>query len=821
MITVQSTQSYVRREAGESGYPLYILTREGFSVASWVVLEAKLFRHFQVTTSIRSRIDEILQPLKSLRRKQLRKALQEAATRIRKLIISTPFPPEIEAEARQAFAHFKGQEVVIRSSISRQGQLQYSSIVNSEQDALLVLKECWATAYSEQSLSDQVRNGVGFKSELDLAVIFQEHQLSEKSGTVRTSDPEMRFPDLNPSERQELREICNRVEKFYRFPQEIEWSLRDGRLTILQVRPVMTAIKSEKGQLWIWDHRLSLESYSGITLPLTFSFARHLDYLFHRKFCEVLFLSRAQILKMDGLFKNLFGIFKGRVYSNLINVYRVHSILPGFQFHRRTLEQFLGIEHDLPDPVLEQFKPRKFRERVSSFFWRFVSGVRLFYLYFSIQSKVDDFLHEFHSIYEFYFRVDYSRLSADEIYGHYQEFESKVVAEWKLPIIYEILGRMYFWIFKNLAVRWMGQDSPSIYNDLLCHLGHLESAEPYQELFRLSTEVKRNPGLAELILNSPAEDCFEKVMQSPYESFKIRVNQVIDLYGFRCVDEMKLEVKDLHQESSYLFWALKNLLKAGQTDLAAYEFRQRKIREKAEELVFTKLNGIKSWIFGHFLDFTRQFIADRESIHFSRARIHGLIRRMFTEIGRDFTHRNVIDRVEDLFFLELEEISGALEGTLATANLRALIEFRKKEYSEYEKCDVPPRFNTRGPVYWMNEYEVPSESNEPDSNILKGIGCSPGVLEGRVRVIDSLQECDSLMSDEILVTFKVDPAWGVVYPLASALLVERGGLLSHSIAVAREMGLPTITGVRGLTRRLKTGMRVRVDGGSGQVEILH
>lgn len=812
MITVQSTQSYVKREAGESGYPLYLLTREGFSVASWVVLEAKLFRRFQLATCLKGRIEEIL---------QRRKGLREAAVRIRKLIISTPFPPDIEAEARLAYAHFKGQEVVIRPSILKGDQPQYSSVVHSEQDALLGLKECWATAYSEQSLSDRIRNDRELKNEIDLAVVFQEHQLSEKNGIAWTHDSKLRSSSqLNPSEDQELREICSRIESFYRFPQEIEWSLKDGRFTILQVRPAMSTIKSETGQLWVWDNSLSLESYSGITLPLTFSFARHLDYLFHRQFLEVLFLSRAQILKMDALLKNLLGIFQGRVYSNLLNLYRVISILPGFQFHRRATEQFLGIEHELSDQELKQFRAKNLRQRVFSFFQRMISGIRFFYLYFLIQSKVDEFLHEVHSIYEIYYRLDYSRQSADEIYAHYQEFQSKIVAEWKLPIAYEILGRMYFWIFKKLTERWLGKDAPSLYNDLLCHLGNLESAEPYQELIRLASELKRNPGLAEMILNSPLEDCFEKVMQSPYESFKIRLNQYMELYGFRCVNEMKFEVKDLHQESSYFFWTLRNLLNSGQTDLGAYEFRQRKIREKADELVFEKLNGIKSWIFGHFLDFTRQFIADRESIQFSKTRIHGLTRRMFTEIGRDFLDRNVIDHVEDLFFLELEEISGALEGTLATSNLRALIEFRKKEYSNYEKSEVPSRFSTRGPVYWMNEYAAPNVTHGPDTNILKGIGCGPGVLEGQVRVIESLDETTSLVSNEILVTFKTDPSWVAVYPLASALLVERGGPLSHSIVLAREMGLPTITGVKDLTRRLKTGMRVRVDGGTGQILVL-
>ena len=67
---------------------------------------------------------------------------------------------------------------------------------------------------------------------------------------------------------------------------------------------------------------------------------------------------------------------------------------------------------------------------------------------------------------------------------------------------------------------------------------------------------------------------------------------------------------------------------------------------------------------------------------------------------------------------------------------------------------------------------------------------------------------------------RTDPGWVPLYPSASGLLVERGGLLSHSAIVAREMGLPTIVGVKGLTQKLKTGMEVRLNGATGVVEIL-
>jgi pyruvate,water dikinase len=76
------------------------------------------------------------------------------------------------------------------------------------------------------------------------------------------------------------------------------------------------------------------------------------------------------------------------------------------------------------------------------------------------------------------------------------------------------------------------------------------------------------------------------------------------------------------------------------------------------------------------------------------------------------------------------------------------------------------------------------------------------------------------LNGEILVTPRTDPGWVPLYPSVSALLVERGSLLSHSAIVAREMGLPAIVSIKGLMQTLKPGMRIRIDGKKGSIYIL-
>ena len=100
---------------------------------------------------------------------------------------------------------------------------------------------------------------------------------------------------------------------------------------------------------------------------------------------------------------------------------------------------------------------------------------------------------------------------------------------------------------------------------------------------------------------------------------------------------------------------------------------------------------------------------------------------------------------------------------------------------------------------------------------LKGFPVSPGVYEGPVRVIRSIEELPDVQQGEVLVTTSTGPTFNVVLPLIGALVTERGGVLSHAAIVSREYGLPGVVGCVGATRQLKTGVRVRVDGSTGEV----
>ena len=100
---------------------------------------------------------------------------------------------------------------------------------------------------------------------------------------------------------------------------------------------------------------------------------------------------------------------------------------------------------------------------------------------------------------------------------------------------------------------------------------------------------------------------------------------------------------------------------------------------------------------------------------------------------------------------------------------------------------------------------------------LKGMGVSPGRVEGRARVILDPHLESHIEPGEILVTPITDAGWTPLFINAGGLVVEVGGLLSHGSVVAREYGLPAVVSVSGATRQIRTGDRIAVDGSSGVV----
>jgi phosphoenolpyruvate synthase/pyruvate phosphate dikinase len=189
---------------------------------------------------------------------------------------------------------------------------------------------------------------------------------------------------------------------------------------------------------------------------------------------------------------------------------------------------------------------------------------------------------------------------------------------------------------------------------------------------------------------------------------------------------------------------------------------------------------------------------------------------MFSALGQIWHEEGHLEKPRDIFYLELNEIKSMTNGKF-NSELSGRIKDRIQEFEGYKK-QVPPqeRFSTYGNDF-KDEYIYSLEKVEDAEDGLSGIGCCPGIVQAKVRVVMDPNEIESLNGD-ILVTSSTDPGWVTLFPTASAIIVERGSLLSHSAIVSREMGIPCIVSVTG--RTLKSGDEVLMDGSTGNIKII-
>jgi pyruvate,water dikinase len=186
---------------------------------------------------------------------------------------------------------------------------------------------------------------------------------------------------------------------------------------------------------------------------------------------------------------------------------------------------------------------------------------------------------------------------------------------------------------------------------------------------------------------------------------------------------------------------------------------------------------------------------------------------------------------DGIFYLLLDEVLALLSGDEAAL---ALIPARQDAYRRYKALPPYPPI-IRGHFYPFRWAADPGRRSDyfdeqaslpliaaraGGANLIAGSPGAAGRIEGLVRRIDSADDGDQLQHGEILVTMQTDVAWTLLFPRAAAVVTDVGAPLSHAAIVARELGIPAVVGCGDATMRLRTGDRVRVDGGQGTVEIL-
>jgi pyruvate,water dikinase len=626
-------------------------------------------------------------------------------------------------------------------------------------------------------------------------------------------------PVLTDEQAAQVAALARATARHFGRPQDIEWALAEGKIWLLQSRPItsLAGIADPDGELNLWDNANIAESYSGVTTPLTFSFARGIYEAVYREFARLMGVPEPRIEENRDLFPRMLGLVQGRIYYNLISWYRLLALLPGFTVNRGFMEQMMGVKEGMPEEVLAKLIPAGRWARVRDGFALAGSCAGLARNHFTLPGQIT----------RFYARLNRAlrpcdppleAMRPDELANHYRNLERQLLLRWDAPLVNDFFAMMFYGVLRKLTANWCGDTDGTLQNDLLCGEGGMISAEPAKRVRELAGLVAGDANATTVLCEGSAR-AIERWLSSVSE-FRLRYEAYLEKFGDRCLEELKLESLTLHDEPLTLLRSVGQFARRfGAAGLVTGGEAETKLRAAAEARVRRSLGlrMLRRLIFSWVLKHARARVRDRENLRFERTRLFGRVRRIAVELGKRLHAMGRLEAPRDVFYLTVEEMLGFVEGTTVTTDLKALVAMRQREFATYRESPAPSdRFATRGAVHLGNAFQAETAAIAPEGDALQGIGCCPGVVRARARVILDPRNA-SIESGEILVAPRTDPGWIMLFPSAAGLLVEHGSLLSHSAIVAREMGIPAIVSITGVTAWIRTGEWLEMDGSTGVV----
>jgi rifampicin phosphotransferase len=626
---------------------------------------------------------------------------------------------------------------------------------------------------------------------------------------------------ISDGEVAELVRCAREIEKLFGCPQDIEWAIGPDGLAVLQSRPITTTVDAAPGERRIWDNSNIIESFGDVTAPLTFSFARWAYRCVFADHARLIGVPARDHQALEQWLPNMLGYFDGRVYYNLLNWYRLVGLLPFYGAHRRILEVSLGISESIDDDLAQKLRPLQRSSRLAELAVRARIGARFAWHFATIELSVKRFLRHFYRMYGEFDPIDYSSLSAEEVYAEYRKAEAGLLSRWGRMVVLEAVLALSFGAMHALTTRWLPDAPESLVWEMAKVDSDVESAQPVERMREIAELVHADPELTALVARLPVGGEQAELRRAEGEgaaALRDALEGYLRDFGYRNANELKLEEPDLREDPALLFGMLRAALK--QLELDGELARRDAAGEGGETYLRAHLRGPRLWVYKLVRRRVRRALRARESVRFCRTRTFGIARRMFRAIGEDMARFGALESARDVFYLRLDELLGAFNGTIAHRELKPLVALRKNLERDYREETTPARFTTEGTVYWGGFERAWAEAaagagGDWDGAQLSGVPCGPGVAEGEARVVDRPVDAEG----RILVTYRTDPGWIGALASAPGLVIERGSPLTHVAVVARELGIPTVIQVPQVTERVRSGAQIRVDGGTGTVTI--
>ena len=849
---------------GGKGASLARLVAAGMPVPDGFHVTTSAYRQFINYNNLPEPIQQAMETVDNTRPS----TLETASRSIRESILQSKMPPEIAAEIVQAYAAIPGKNpaVAVRSSATAEdlpeasfaGQQDSYLNISGPDQLLAAVKRCWASLWTARAISYRTQQGISTEG-VALAVVVQllvpaevagilftansitgdrrqalinaswglgeaivggkvtpdtivvdketgqvvDYEVADKQVmTVRVNGatqeqavPESlrKVPSLSKEHSRKLTLLGADIETLYEMPMDIEWTLTDGELAIVQARPITVLPEAHLLPPTEWPMPNPKAQYMRSSIvdlmpdPLSPLFATMGLSAINRGIASM----SADLLNMpEDVELNAMLTINGYAYQSTSYPPRVWWLLltrmvPSFpRMLREGVPYWQDIAHPHYKEVTEQWKDKQLHELSSK---EVLHGV---------YQVLDAWAHHLGAL----MASTMGPSAGSETL--FTSVYTRMVQKEGDP---------------DAPVFLMGFDSMPI--------------QAEKALYDLSQWCCAEGALAEYLSGTESETLVsDLVVSTPpagldadlWSEWQKRFRHHLEQFGYSIYD-MDF-AKPLPMDDPLPILEMLKLFVAEQAK-NPYERQQmyEERRESAERSVRGRVKGLRRWGFEKSLNWAQSRAPLREDGIAEIGLGYPVLRGLLLELGQRCTVANAISAADDIYWLEeqeIQELVEALESGAQINEMRELVVERKALWQAQKSVTPPPQLPPGKKYMGFNmEGVLAGGEGGLEGNILRGVPSSPGQVTAPARVLSGPEDFDQMQPGEILVAGITTPAWTPLFAMASGVVTDVGGPLSHGSIVAREYGIPAVLGTGLATRTITSGQMLSVDGNTGTITL--
>ncbi len=614
-------------------------------------------------------------------------------------------------------------------------------------------------------------------------------------------------PALSSTHVAQLASIASRLEELEDIPWDVEFACEGDRVWVVQARHVTGLGFPEGGDAsTVWSNVNVGEALPGVATPFTWSVAGAYSEAGFRKAFGAL---GCRVPKSTRLIGNVHG----RFYLNLSEFMSIGAQVPWLD-PRTLVELGGGAGGEELAAQIGRLSRGRFLARLP------ITLTKLVREQLRLDERVKRFEEDAERALRHHKAMDLTILPDDGLARKIREIQKMLGRTGDVMLTCSASALGLHIVLKRILSHADPQRAERLTQDLTRGIRDLESARPAIGVMRLVDLAKNEPSA-----RAALEGRIADLGDLPEGPTKRALRSFLQSYGDRAVREAELSTPRWVEDPSPILAMIGVALRGGAHGM---EQRLERVQRQADtELRETlgRLNVAERTLVRHLVVRVQKAARLRERMRAWVTRVLGMLRhaaldadrrllRLAPHLARDWSaltaSESILHGIPTVFFLTIDEVVSAL--SRSQTDLAPLVRARRADYvRDRSRPDPPATFVGRPPAA-----QLPPSGG----SLLRGTAASAGVVEGRARVLSSPAQIGELELGEVLVVHTTDVGWTPLFCLAAGVVTELGGALSHAAVVARELGVPSVVNVDGVTRSVRTGDRVRVDGDRGTVERL-